>query len=43
MGKTHASFIGLFKQTLLQILQQIHVKVTIQYMVPGFELTAFGT
>ena len=34
----------LFKQTL-QFLQQIYVKnvMTIQYMVSGFEPTAFGT
>ena len=38
------SFIlGLFKQTSLQFLQQIYVKISIQYTVPGFEPTTFGT
>ena len=40
------SFIfGLFKQTSFQILhlQQNNVKMYIQYTVPGFETTIFGT
>ena len=38
------SFIfGLFKQTSLQFLQQIYVKMSIQYTVQGFEPTTFGT
>ena len=43
-GPTPASFsfiFGLIKQTLLQYLQQINVKMSIQYPVPGFELTTF--
>ena len=44
-GPTPASFLfifGLFKQTSLQFLQQIYVKkMSIQYMVPGFEPTTF--
>ena len=43
-GPTPASFsfiFGLFKQTLLQYLQQINVKMSIQYPVPGFELITF--
>ena len=47
-GPTSASFsfiFGLFKQTLLQFLQQINVKnvMSIQYPAPGFEPTTFGT
>ena len=34
---------GLSKQTSLQILQQINVKKSIQYTVPGFEPTTFRT
>ena len=43
-GPTPASFLfifGLFKQTLLQFLQQICEKMSIQYTVPGFEPTTF--
>ena len=35
-------YFRLFKHTL-QFLQQINVKKSIQYTVPGFELTTFGT
>ena len=42
-GQTPASFsfiFGLFKQTSLQLLQQIYVKkMSIQFKVPGFEPT----
>ena len=44
-GPIPASFsfiFGLFKQTSLQFLQQIYVKMSIQYMVPGFKPTTFG-
>ena len=44
MGQSRPLFLfifGLFKQTLLQFLQQINVKMSIQYPVPGFELTTF--
>ena len=46
-GPTPASFLfifSLFKQTSSQFLQQINVeKMSIQYTVPGFEPTTFGT
>ena len=46
-GPTPASFLFifcLFKQTSLQFLQRIYVeKMSIQYAVPGFEPTTFGT
>ena len=47
-GPTLASFslfFGLFKQTSLQIAQQINVKnvMHIQYMAPGFKPTTFRT
>ena len=35
-------YFRLFKHTL-QFLQQINVKMSIQYTVLGFELTTFGT
>ena len=41
MGHTRALF-RLFNQTL-QFLQQIYVKMSIQYTVLGFEPTTFGT
>ena len=48
IGPTPASFsfiFSLFKQTLLQFLQQINVKnvMSIQYTAPGFEPTTFGS
>ena len=32
----------LFKQTTLQFLQQIYVKFSIHYTVPGYDPTIFG-
>ena len=48
IGPTPASFsfiFSLFKQTLLQFLQQINVKnvMSIQYTALGFEPTTFGS
>ena len=46
-GPTPASFsfiFGLFKQASLQFLQQIYAeKMSIQYTLPGFEPSTFGT
>ena len=47
MGQPRPLFIDLclFKHTSLHFLQQINVKnvMSIQYTVPGFELTTFRT
>ena len=44
-GPTPASFsfIFVFSNTLKFLQKHMHVKMSIQYMVPGFELTTFGT
>ena len=42
--RPYLSFIfGLFKQTSLNFLQQIYVKTSIKYMMPGFEPMTIGT